>query len=86
MPIYEYICTACNHEFEKIQKFSDEPIRECEKCGGKVEKKISQSSFALKGTGWYITDYARKGEKKTDKKESDSTSEKKEAKEKKPDS
>ncbi len=67
MPIYEYRCTKCGHEFEEIQKFSDKPIKKCPKCSGKVEKLISQSSFVLKGTGWYQTDYADK--KKTTKKE-----------------
>lgn len=63
MPIYEYKCKECDHEFEVMQKMSDDPIKKCDKCGGKVEKLISQSSFALKGTGWYQTDYANKGKK-----------------------
>jgi putative FmdB family regulatory protein len=64
MPIYEYKCTKCGKEFEVIQKFSDEPVTKCIHCSGKVEKLISQSSFHLKGTGWYATDYAAKGGKK----------------------
>jgi len=65
MPIYEYKCTKCGKEFELIQKFSDKPAKKCPDCSGKVEKLISQSSFVLKGTGWYQTDFA---DKKTDKK------------------
>jgi putative FmdB family regulatory protein len=61
MPIYEYRCNACGHEFEEWQKMSDAPVRTCPKCKArKVEKMISQSSFQLKGSGWYATDYGRK--------------------------
>ncbi len=68
MPIYEYICNDCGKTFEVIQKFSDKPVKKCSHCSGnRVEKVISQSSFVLKGTGWYATDYAKKG---TDSKES----------------
>ena len=59
MPIYEYSCKACGHEFEVIQKISDRPIRKCEACGKlQAKRHISQTSFLLKGTGWYTTDYA----------------------------
>jgi putative FmdB family regulatory protein len=68
MPIYEYVCRKCSHEFELIQKFSDPPAKHCPSCGGKVEKKVSLSSFQLKGTGWYATDYARKDQEKKEKK------------------
>jgi putative FmdB family regulatory protein len=62
MPLYEYRCEACAHQFEVIQKFSDEPIAVCPKCGsGPVAKLLSSPAFQFKGTGWYITDYARKG-------------------------
>jgi len=62
MPLYEYRCDACGHQFEVIQKFSDEPIAVCPKCGsGPVVKLLSSPAFQFKGTGWYITDYARKG-------------------------
>ncbi|MFQ5328607.1 MAG: FmdB family zinc ribbon protein [Thermodesulfobacteriota bacterium] len=61
MPIYEYKCKKCGKEFEMMQKFSDAPLTKCIHCTGKVEKLISQSSFALKGSGWYATDYAQKG-------------------------
>jgi putative FmdB family regulatory protein len=60
MPLYEYQCDACGHRFETIQKFSDEPIGICPKCGGAVHKLQSAPAFHLKGSGWYITDYARK--------------------------
>lgn len=60
MPIYEYECTKCGEITEVWQKFSDPPITRCEKCSGKVRKLISQSTFHLKGTGWYVTDYGSK--------------------------
>ncbi len=63
MPIYEYLCTKCGHEFDEIQKFSDPPIKKCPKCKGKVEKKLSAPSFQLKGTGWYVTDFKDKAKK-----------------------
>jgi putative FmdB family regulatory protein len=62
MPLYEYQCDACAHRFEVIQKFSDAPIDVCPKCGGAVKKLLSSPAIQFKGTGWYITDYARKGE------------------------
>ena len=61
MPLYEYECKKCGHRFEKIQKFSDEPIKTCPKCGGDVEKLISSPAVQFKGAGWYVTDYAKKG-------------------------
>jgi putative FmdB family regulatory protein len=61
MPIYEYRCQDCDHEFERMQKFSDPPIANCPTCAGPVRKLISRSAFHLKGDGWYVTDYARKG-------------------------
>ena len=61
MPLYEYRCEACGSTFEKIQKFSDPPLEVCEKCGkGPVKKLISSPAIQFKGTGWYITDYAKK--------------------------
>jgi putative FmdB family regulatory protein len=59
MPIYEYVCTKCGDELEQLQRFSEKPISKCKKCGGKLHKLISTSSFHLKGTGWYVTDYSR---------------------------
>jgi putative FmdB family regulatory protein len=61
VPIYEYRCSKCGEVFEALQKISDEPLSKCKFCGGKVERLISQSSFQLRGSGWYLTDYARKG-------------------------
>jgi putative FmdB family regulatory protein len=61
MPLYEYLCDACGHRFEKIQKFSDPLIEECPICGEKqVHKLVSSPAIQFKGTGWYITDYAKK--------------------------
>ena len=62
MPLYEYQCTSCGHRFERIQKFSDPPATECPRCGGAVEKLLSSPAFQFKGSGWYVTDYARKSE------------------------
>jgi putative FmdB family regulatory protein len=59
MPIYEYQCQKCG-TFEFTQRITDKPLGKCPTCKGKVKKLISNTSFQLKGTGWYITDYARK--------------------------
>lgn len=60
MPLYEYQCESCSHRFEKIQKYSDPPIAVCPSCGGPVKKLFSSPAIQFKGTGWYITDYAKK--------------------------
>jgi len=60
MPIYEYECTKCGNHVEALQKFSDRPLNKCDACGGALRKLISHSTFHLKGTGWYATDYASK--------------------------
>jgi len=60
VPLYEYECDNNGHRFEVIQKFSDPPIPTCPTCGGPVHKLISSPAFQFKGSGWYITDYARK--------------------------
>ena len=60
MPLYEYLCDACGHRFERIQKYSDAPIDSCPVCGGAVHKLVSSPAFHLKGSGWYATDYAKK--------------------------
>lgn len=60
MPLYEYECENCGHRFEVIQKFSDAPLTECPKCKGKVNKLLSSPAIQFKGSGWYITDYAKK--------------------------
>ena len=64
MPLYEYQCEACGHRFEVIQKYSDAPVDACPKCSGAVRKLLSSPAIQFKGSGWYITDYARAG--KTD--------------------
>lgn len=61
MPLYEYLCRACAHQFERIVKFSDAPLRTCPNCGKEtVDQMISAPAVQFKGTGWYVTDYARK--------------------------
>lgn len=60
MPLYEYECDACGHRFEVIQKFSDPLVDTCPKCGGVVHKLMSSPAIQFKGSGWYITDYAKK--------------------------
>lgn len=64
MPIYEYKCEKCG-TFEVTQRITEKALGKCPTCKGKVKKLISNTSFQLKGTGWYITDYARKGKDKT---------------------
>jgi putative FmdB family regulatory protein len=61
MPIYEYKCLECGNHLEAMQKISDEPLKECPKCSGKLEKQWSRTGFQFKGSGWYVTDYAGKG-------------------------
>jgi putative FmdB family regulatory protein len=60
MPLYEYQCEKCQHRFEKIQKFSDPHVKRCPKCGGPVEQLLSAPAVQFKGSGWYVTDYAKK--------------------------
>jgi putative FmdB family regulatory protein len=60
MPLYEYQCLTCEQRFERIQKFSDPPVETCPSCGGKVRKLLSSPAIQFKGSGWYITDYAKK--------------------------
>ena len=78
MPIYEYRCLDCGHQFELMQKFSDPPAETCMSCSGTVQKLISRSAFHLKGSGWYVTDYGRNGNangKATGKNDSESSTE-----------
>jgi putative FmdB family regulatory protein len=82
MPLYEYQCKKCHHRFERIQKFSDPHVKKCPDCGGPVEQVVSAPAVQFKGSGWYVTDYGKKGStgtassngesggKKEDKKES----------------
>lgn len=64
MPVYEYKCTKCDHAFEIIQKISDSPLTVCSSCGGELKKLITNTSFVLKGGGWYISDYPSSDRKK----------------------
>src|SRR5260221_1727350 len=61
MPNYEYLCKNCGHRFEQIRKFSDKPLRKCPECGGVIDQVISAPAVQFKGSGWYVTDYAKKG-------------------------
>ena len=82
MPLYEYQCKKCHHRFERIRKFSDPHVKKCPDCGGPVEQVVSAPAVQFKGSGWYVTDYGKKGStgtassngesggKKEDKKES----------------
>ena len=91
MPLYEYQCKKCHHRFERIQKFSDPHVKKCPDCGGPVEQVVSAPAVQFKGSGWYVTDYAKKassggsssngesGGKKEEKKE-DKKEDKKESK------
>jgi putative FmdB family regulatory protein len=60
VPLHEYQCKKCKHKFEKIQKFSDRPLRKCPECGGPLEQLLHAPAVQFKGTGWYVTDYAGK--------------------------
>lgn len=64
MPIYEYRCTNCNEQFEVTQRITDEPLLTCEFCGGQLKRLITNTSFVLKGSGWYITEYPSPERKK----------------------
>ncbi len=79
MPIYEYTCQKCGHHLEVMQKMSDAPLTRCLECKGKLEKIFSQTSFQLKGSGWYVSDYTGRG--KTEKKEKSDKGDKGEKKE-----
>jgi putative FmdB family regulatory protein len=75
MPLYEYECRKCKAHIEILQKITDKPLAKCRKCGGRLEKLWSSTSFQLKGTGWYATDYAaKKGDASEEKKPSASES------------
>ena len=88
MPIYEYQCVKCGYVTEALQKFSDPPLKVCGLCHGRVKRLISQSTFHLKGTGWYVTDYASKSgssqtpSKSSEKKTGESAAKKSDASEK----
>ena len=61
MPNYEYLCKKCGHRFEEIRKFSDKHLKKCPECGGALEQVISAPAVQFKGSGWYVSDYAKKG-------------------------
>lgn len=73
MAVYEYECLKCGYHFEVWQKITEDPLKVCDKCGGELIRLIGQTGFILKGSGWYVTDYARK-DKKTQNKEDTITS------------
>jgi len=66
MPLYEYECKKCHHRFEKIQKFSDRHTKKCPECGGPIEQLVSAAAVRFKGSGWYVTDYAKKSSGSSD--------------------
>jgi len=76
MPIYEYECAKCGSTIEAIQKMSDKPLKKHQGCGGNLTKLISAAGFQFKGTGWYVTDYARKGSSSSESKDTSSNDKK----------
>jgi len=74
VPLYEYQCQKCKHKFEKIQKFSDRPIKKCPECGGPVEKVMHAPAVQFKGIGWYVPDYG--GKAKSEKSKAEGSSDK----------
>jgi putative FmdB family regulatory protein len=80
MPIYEYLCGACGHSLDALQKLSDEPLVHCPTCGEpQLKRQLSAPRFRLKGSGWYETDFKGKGDKKRNLADSDSSSDSKPA-------
>ncbi len=75
MPIYEYRCQSCEHEFERFQQRNDDDPDACPECNGGIKRLISDTSFQLKGSGWYETDYARDGDSEADTSEPDAGAE-----------
>jgi putative FmdB family regulatory protein len=84
MPLYEYECKKCGHRFEKIQLYSDKMVKKCPECGGQVEQMISAPAVQFKGSGWYVTDYAKKSSSPGSSGSADSASSAKEKKDDKP--
>ena len=83
MPIYEYRCDSCDRVVEVIQKFADDPLTLCESCGGPLERLLSPPGLHFKGSGWYVTDYARAGQRSNEGKDSKGSTESKDGKSKK---
>jgi putative FmdB family regulatory protein len=86
MPVYEYKCSVCGTKHELLQRHDAPPLTVCPDCGGHMKKLISSSSFVLKGTGWYKTDYASGGKSKEERFEKDSGKKQEKKSETKPDS
>jgi putative FmdB family regulatory protein len=86
MPLYEYQCKKCHHRFERIQKFSDPHVKKCPDCGGPVEQVLSAPAVQFKGSGWYVTDYAKKSTSTSSSSNGESTSKKEDKKDAKADS
>jgi putative FmdB family regulatory protein len=74
VPLYEYKCMKCGQQTEKIEKYDGPRLKKCPKCGGKVEPMVSSPSFQFKGSGWYVTDYARKSSSDADRSEKSDSS------------
>ena len=74
MPLYEYVCSDCGKRTERIEKFSGPHLKKCPHCGGRVERQISASAIQFKGSGWYVTDYARSSKAGSDSKPSEASS------------
>jgi putative FmdB family regulatory protein len=83
MPVYEYKCNECDKRFEIMQKITDDPLNKCRSCGGELKKLITNTSFVLKGSGWYITDYPSADRKKAKEKSKSAAEGKDKNKEKK---
>jgi putative FmdB family regulatory protein len=81
MPLYEYLCKKCGHRFEEIVKFSDKQPKKCPECGGVLDQVISAPAVQFKGSGWYVTDYAKKGSASASSSSSSDSDGKKESKE-----
>jgi putative FmdB family regulatory protein len=86
MPLYEYQCKKCHHRFERIQKFSDPHVKKCPDCGGPVEQVLSAPAVQFKGSGWYVTDYAKKSTSTSSSSNGESTGNKEDKKDAKTDS
>jgi putative FmdB family regulatory protein len=83
MPIYEYECRKCGARTEVFQKMDAKAPAKCDKCGGRLEKRISAPAIQFKGSGWYVTDYAGNGRKAAEKAESDAVKDEKKSDKKK---
>jgi len=77
MPLYEYLCNKCAKKTEVIQRVGETPLKVCPHCGGRLKKAISAPAIQFKGSGWYVTDYARGSKEGGGRKESDSSGESK---------